>query len=80
MTNRTYRTAQGRHIDFGALILRNEEVRAVGNMKVNARGDVLDDNNRVIDTRQRQVTARYRRQITDEPAASQAPRDPQEKA
>lgn len=37
----TYRTAQGKQLDFEALRLQNEEVRAVGNMNVNARGDKL---------------------------------------
>ena len=36
-----YRTAQGKHIDLDNLILSNEESIAVGNRKVNARGDEL---------------------------------------
>ena len=36
-------------------MLQNEKVRAVGNMKVNARGDKLDSNNRVVDTKPRQI-------------------------
>ena len=55
MTNRIYKTAQGQSIDFGAILLKNEHVRAVGNMNVNARGDLLDGNNRVIDQRNQQV-------------------------
>ena len=43
-----YRSAQGRVIDMNSMALKNEKVRAVGNMKVNARGDVLDQNNNVI--------------------------------
>ena len=36
-----YRTMQGRMVDIEKLRGANENVRAVGNMKVNARGDVL---------------------------------------
>ena len=36
-----YRSAQGRPVDMDKLRLINEETIAVGNMKVNARGDEL---------------------------------------
>jgi hypothetical protein len=76
MTRKVYRTAQGKMVDLGALQLRNENVRAVGNMKVNARGDLIDSGNRAIDTRNRQVARQYSRQttnVTDTPVrASQA--------
>jgi hypothetical protein len=55
MTNKVYRTAQGRIVDLGALEAQNEHVRAVGNMNVNARGDKLDANGQVISTRSQQV-------------------------
>lgn len=51
MTNKIYKTAQGKSIDLGTIILKNEHVRAVGNMNVNARGDVLDQANNVIETK-----------------------------
>ena len=38
---RTYKTAQGQLIDLDALRLANEDAIAVGNMRVNARGDEL---------------------------------------
>lgn len=38
---KTYTTAMGRSIDFESLKSAGEEVIAVGNMKVNARGDQL---------------------------------------
>jgi hypothetical protein len=65
MTRKVYRTAQGKMVDLGALQLRNENVRAVGNMKVNARGDLIDSGNRAIDTRNRQVARQYSRQTTN---------------
>jgi hypothetical protein len=55
MTKKIYRTAQGRVVDFGALEVQNEQVRAVGNMNVNARGDKLDADGNIISTRAQQV-------------------------
>lgn len=65
MTKKIYKSAMGRSVDLGALILENEHVRAVGNMGVNARGDVLDGANRVIDTKNRQVQRQYKKQATN---------------
>jgi hypothetical protein len=42
------RTAQGKIIDMRALAAKNEHTRAVGNMKVNARGDEIDSTGKVI--------------------------------
>ena len=55
MTKQVYQTAQGQSIDLGAIVLKNEHVRAVGNMNVNARGDRIDNDNRVVDERSQQV-------------------------
>lgn len=55
MTKKVYRTAMGKTVDIGALTLQNESTRAVGNMGVNARGDVVNSQNRVIERRARQV-------------------------
>ena len=65
MTRKVYRTAQGKMVDLGALQLRNETVRSVGNMKVNARGDLIDSNNRAINSRNQQVDRQYRRQTSN---------------
>ena len=62
MTNEVYRSANGKTVDMGALRLQNEKVRAVGNMRVNARGDVINDNNQVIRTRNEQVSKQYQNQ------------------
>ena len=62
MTNEVYRSANGKNVDMGALRLQNEKVRAVGNMRVNARGDVINDNNEVIRTRNEQVNKQYQNQ------------------
>jgi hypothetical protein len=63
MATKVYKSAMGRVVDMGALMLENENTRAVGNMNVNARGDVLDSANRVVETKNRQVAKHYQRQI-----------------
>lgn len=65
MTKKVYRTAQGKTVDLGSLILQNENVRAVGNMGINARGDRVDSQNRPIDTRNQRVQRQYARQVTN---------------
>jgi len=65
MTRKIYRTAQGKMVDLGALQLQNETVRAVGNMGVNARGDLVDSQNRPIDSRSQQVSKQYRKQTSN---------------
>ena len=64
MTSKVYKSAQGKTVDMGRLQLQNEGVRAVGNMKVNARGDMVDDLNRVISTKAEQVNKQYKTQTT----------------
>jgi hypothetical protein len=55
MTSKVYRSAQGKIVDLGTIMLQNEHVRAVGNMHVNARGDRLNSNNQVLETKPRQI-------------------------
>ena len=65
MTRKIYRTAQGKTVDLGALQLRN--------MNVNARGDLIDSQNRPIRSRNAQVGKQYKKQTTnvsDSPVAS----------
>ena len=61
MTKKQYRSAMGKTVDMGSLLLQNESVRAVGNMGVNARGDVINSNNKVIEKKSRQVQRQNRR-------------------
>jgi len=57
-----YKTANGKSIDLQQLISKNGNTRAVGNMNVNARGDVLDNSNKTISTRTTQVNKQYNKQ------------------
>ena len=61
-----YRTAMGKSIDMGALASRNEKTRAVGNMKVNARGDTIDAHGRVIKSATNKVNEQYARTVQDQ--------------
>ena len=63
MARDIYKSANGKPIDMGALRQKNEHTRAVGNMKVNARGDQVDDNNNVIQSRTQQTNAHYNKQV-----------------
>ena len=60
---RTYRTSQGKTVDLGALLLQNENTRAVGNMGVNARGDRIDNSGKVVDSKVQQTKRQYNKQI-----------------
>lgn len=74
MTGKIYKSAMGKSVDLGALMLANETTRAVGNMNVNARGDVLDSANQVVEPKNRQVQKQYSRQsrmpVTADPVVS----------
>ena len=63
MAGKIYRSSQGKSIDLGSLLLQNENVRAVGNMGVNARGDVINNKNKSIDSRVNQKKRQYNKQI-----------------
>jgi len=77
MTKKVYKTALGNNIDLGALILQNENVRAVGNMKVNSRGDKIDPSGNTTISRSQQVNKNLQRQrvnTTSEPVLSNQPK------
>ena len=66
MTTKQYRTAMGKTVDMGALMLQNESVRAVGNMAVNAKGDKLNSSNTVIDRKSQQIKRQTKKQVASE--------------
>lgn len=59
MTKRIYKTMQGREIDLDALRATNETVPAVGNAKMNARGDELGPGGAIVRTRESVVAEYY---------------------
>ena len=63
MSKEIYKSANGKAVDMGALRQKNETVRAVGNMKINARGDLINEENEVIQTRNQQINNQYNKQV-----------------
>ena len=63
MTKDIYKSSRGKPVDMGALRLKNEKERAVGNMKVNARGDSIDEHNQPVQSRPQQVHDQYQKQV-----------------
>jgi len=59
MAKKVYRTARGTNLDLGALQLQHEKTAAIGNMRVNARGDEITPDGRVITNRQDSVNEKY---------------------
>jgi hypothetical protein len=70
---RMYRTMQGRMVDIEKLRSANESVQAVGNMNVNARGDVLGAGGQVV-TPKAEVIKKYYEQpkgkVSEGPAST----------
>jgi len=56
-----YRTMQGDQVDIEALFHRNELTQAVGNMRVNARGDELGNKGEVVKTKEQRAKEYYDR-------------------
>ena len=67
-----YRTALGRTVDMTVLAAKNEKVRAVGNMKVNARGDTIDSHGRVITPVTQKVGETYANTVKNKTAQPKA--------
>ena len=55
-----YKTTQGKAVDIDTLRLQNEKTIAVGNMKVNARGDQLGPGGQVVQGRNQAMDQRYK--------------------
>lgn len=55
---KTYTSVRGKEIDMEKLSLKNETTPAVGNLRVNARGDELGLGGKIVRTRE-QVLADY---------------------
>ncbi len=74
-----YRSAMGKMVDMDALASKNEHVRAVGNMNVNARGDTVDSHGRVIKPVNEKVTQSYAKTVGNKPQSKVIPARPQPK-
>lgn len=79
MTKKVYKTALGKQVDMGALMLQHENVKAVGNMGVNARGDIVDSSNKVVERANQRISKQYAKQVSKmsaDPVTTSAPRKP----
>jgi len=63
-----YRTAMGKVVDMTQLTAKNEHVRAVGNMSVNARGDSIDSLGRVVTPVTKKVGGAYQKTVSNRSA------------
>lgn len=63
MSKNVYKTAGGQHINIDTMRLVNENVVAVGNMSVNARGDQVAPDGTIIKTRNEVMKEHYNRNI-----------------
>lgn len=78
-----YKTAQGKVVDMSALAAKNEKTRAVGNMKVNARGDTIDSMGRIIKPATAKVNENYAKTVGNrsaQPVRQQPKPDPMSQA
>jgi hypothetical protein len=76
MNKRVYTTANGKRINIDAIIAQNESTIAVGNMKVNARGDQLGPGGKVETTRDKIMQDHYK---LNTPLAVDEPPQPRRK-
>jgi len=45
---KTVKTARGRTIDMGAIRAKHENTRAISNMPINAKGDIIDSRGKIV--------------------------------
>ena len=73
---RMYRTMQGRMVDIEKLRAANESVQAIGNMNVNARGDVLGPGGTIVNTKENVIKKYYEQpkgMVSDTPRSKPMP-------
>lgn len=58
-----HRTARGQYVDMDAIRLANEATIAVGNMRVNARGDQLGKGGKVVKSRNEVMKSYYKKPV-----------------
>ena len=56
---RQYRTMKGKMIDMDQLLEKNQTMPAVGNVRMNARGDELGPGGKIVKRREEQINAYY---------------------
>lgn len=62
---KTYRTMQGKVVELDRLRARNELTPAVGNARMNARGDLLGKGGKIVKTREQIISEYYKGDRTE---------------
>jgi hypothetical protein len=70
-----YKTMQGREIDMDKLMTQNELMPAIGNVRVNARGDELGQGGKIIRKREEVIAEYYENNPKAIPERSQPVKD-----
>jgi hypothetical protein len=73
MEKRIYKSMQGKEVDMDALLAKNETMPAIGNVRVNARGDELGPGGKIIKKREDIVAEYYEDNPNATPAHAAAP-------
>lgn len=76
--SRVYKTAKGKMIDMDKIKLSNETATAVGNMRVNARGDLLGPGGQIVSGRNQIMDRAYA--VESAPDEGYSPNDPKRRA
>jgi hypothetical protein len=74
---RTYKTMQGKEVDMDKLMTANELMPAIGNIRVNARGDELGPGGSIIRKREEVMAEYYEsnpKVVREESASSNTPK------
>ena len=80
---RMYRTMQGRMVDIEKLRAANESVQAIGNMNVNARGDVLGPGGTIVTPKENVIKKYYEQpkgMVSDTPSRGKPMPAPKQEA
>jgi hypothetical protein len=59
MTRKVYRTMKGKEVDMDQMLEKNQLMPAVGNVRMNARGDELGPGGKIVKKREDTINAYY---------------------
>ena len=62
---KTVTTARGNQINMGALAAQHEQTRAISNMPLNARGDIIDNRGKVKVSKEKISAAYYKDTVVE---------------
>ena len=62
---KVYTSMRGKEIDMEKMALKHEMTPAVGNMRVNARGDLLGPGGQIVKTKEQIIDEYYKNQTQD---------------